>query len=64
LVAFAFAFPGTCPTWDLIAADGDAIESDGVAPDITVAPAADALAIGVDLPLRTAIDNVRTRIGP
>jgi carboxyl-terminal processing protease len=50
------------PTWNMIAADGKPVESDGVVPDVAVAATADALAAGDDLPLRTAIDLVRARL--
>lgn len=50
------------PTWNLIAADGKPVESDGVAPDVASAPTADALAAGEDLPLRSAVDLVRARL--
>ncbi len=43
------------PTWNLIAADGHAIEGDGVAPDVVALPTADALAAGRDAPLEAAI---------
>ena len=46
------------PTWNLTAADGHAIEGDGIVPDVPVAPTPDALAAGVDLPLQTAVDRV------
>ena len=51
------------PTWNMIAADGKPVESDGVVPDVASQPTADALAAGEDLPLRAAIDLVRLRIG-
>ncbi len=47
------------PTWDLIAADGHAIESDGVVPDVTVVPTPDELAAGHDPPLDAALAYVR-----
>jgi carboxyl-terminal processing protease len=50
------------PTWSMIAADGKPVESDGVVPDVPSQPTADALAAGEDLPLRAAIDLVRTRL--
>ncbi len=50
------------PTWNMVAADGKPVESDGVVPDVAVAPTADALAAGEDLPLRSAIDLVRARL--
>jgi len=47
------------PAWDLISADGHAIEDEGVAPDVEAIATPDALAAGIDLPLRTAIDAVK-----
>jgi len=52
------------PTWNLIAADGKPVESDGVVPDVQSVPTADALAMGDDLPLRAAVDLVRSRLSP
>jgi carboxyl-terminal processing protease len=48
------------PTWDLTSAEGKPIEDIGVIPDVVVDPTPDALAAGTDLPLKTAIDRVRT----
>lgn len=50
------------PTWNMIAADGKPIESDGVVPDVASVATPDALAAGEDLPLQTAIDLVRARL--
>ncbi len=47
------------PTWDLIAADGHAIESDGVVPDLSVPFTPDALARGEDPQLTAALAQVR-----
>jgi C-terminal processing protease CtpA/Prc len=47
------------PTWNLVAADGTAIESNGLTPDVAVEATPEALAAGVDLPLQTAIDRVQ-----
>lgn len=49
------------PTWDLVAADGKPIEGDGVVPDVAAVATPAALAAGLDLPLQTAIDDVRRR---
>jgi C-terminal processing protease CtpA/Prc len=46
------------PTWDMLGADGRAIESDGVVPDVAAVATPDALAAGEDIPLRIAIDRV------
>jgi C-terminal processing protease CtpA/Prc len=48
------------PTWDLVTADGQPIEDEGVHPDVEVYATPDALAAGTDLPLQQAIDLVRT----
>jgi C-terminal processing protease CtpA/Prc len=50
------------PTWNMIAADGKPVETDGVVPDVASTPTADALAAGEDLPLRAAVDLVRSRM--
>lgn len=50
------------PTWNMIAADGKPVESDGVVPDVASVATADALAAGDDLPLRAAFDLVRSRV--
>lgn len=52
------------PTWNLISAEGRAIESDGVAPDVTVIPTPDAIAADGDPVLHAARDAVRTRLTP
>jgi len=52
------------PTWNLVAADGHAIESEGVVPDVAVVATPDALAAGDDLPLHAARDSVRARLPP
>jgi C-terminal processing protease CtpA/Prc len=51
------------PTWDMIAADGKPVESDGVVPDVQSTPTADSLAMSEDLQMRAAIDLVRARLG-
>ena len=43
------------PTWVLTAADGHAIEDDGVVPDVVVVPTPDGLAAGRDEPLDAAL---------
>jgi C-terminal processing protease CtpA/Prc len=50
------------PTWNMNAADGKPVESDGVVPDVTAVATADALAAGDDLPLHAAVDLVRARL--
>jgi len=52
------------PTWDMIAADGKPVESDGVVPDVPAVATADALAAGRDLPLEAALAAVRARLRP
>ncbi len=46
------------PTWDLTSAEGLAIESEGVVPDVAVVATAAALAAGDDLPLHAALDRL------
>ncbi len=47
------------PTWILTSAEGQPIEDVGVVPDLAVDATPDALARGEDLPLQTAIANLR-----
>ena len=47
------------PTWVLTSAEGQPIEDVGVVPDLAVDATPDALARGEDLPLATAIANLR-----
>jgi C-terminal processing protease CtpA/Prc len=50
------------PTWNLVAADGKPIESDGVVPDVEVVATPDGLAAGRDEPLAVAIDRVKIKL--
>jgi C-terminal processing protease CtpA/Prc len=50
------------PTWNLIAADGKPIESEGVVPDVEVMATPDGLAAGRDEPLAAAIDRMKVKI--
>ena len=50
------------PTWNLVAADGKPIESEGVVPDVAVVATPDGLAAGRDEPLATAIDSLKVKL--